>query len=148
MADRFDPPRNSDWQSLPMRPDIAGQYVHYSDLAAARAENKRLKRELEITHNSRNELAETWKDRAIKAEAERDEALALLADAYGAGTGGSVIEAHLAEAERDMRQRAADIAREAWRDGYDATPHILALPLKHADREGGAALAQGQKEGE
>ena len=50
-----------------------GASSYQFDLAAARAENKRLKRDLEITHNSRNELAETWKDRAIKAEAERDD---------------------------------------------------------------------------
>lgn len=43
MADRFDPPRDHDWKSLPMRPDIAGQYVRYSDLAAARSEIERLK---------------------------------------------------------------------------------------------------------
>ena len=44
MADRFDPPRDHDWKSLPMRPDIAGQYVRYSDLAAAQAEIERLDR--------------------------------------------------------------------------------------------------------
>ena len=45
MADRFDPPRNLYWKPLPMRPDIAGQYVRYSDLAAARAEIERLTKE-------------------------------------------------------------------------------------------------------
>lgn len=77
---------------------------------------------------------------------ERDEALALLADAYGAGTGGSVIEAHLADAERDMRQRAADSCLGLM-TAQSARKFILALPLKHADREARAALAQGQKEG-
>ena len=43
MADRFDPPRDHDWKSLPMRPDIAGQYVRHSDLSAARAEIERLR---------------------------------------------------------------------------------------------------------
>ena len=79
--------------------------------------------------------------RADRAEIERltkgrDEALALLADAYGAGTGGSVIEAHLAEAERDMRQRAADSCLGLM-TAQSARKFILALPLKHADREGG-----------
>ena len=125
MVERFDPPRDLDWKPLPMRPDIAGEYVRYSDLAAARAESERLKRELEITHNSRNELAETWKDRAIKAEAERDDARSMLADA-----------------ERDMRQRAADLCDCACMDGIGDQiraigDEILALPLKHADREGG-----------
>ena len=85
-------------------------------LAAARAENKRLKRDLEITHNSRNELAETWKDRAIKAEAERDEARSMLADT-----------------ERDMRQRAAELIPPG-----NLRQEVIALPLKHADREEGA----------
>ena len=74
-----------------------------------------------------------------KAVAERDDALAMLADA-----------------ERDMRQRAADACAgievdrwDKWRDGYDMLDQgasdgagdcvnaILALPLKHADREEG-----------
>ena len=44
MVDRFDPPRDLDWKPLPMRPDIAGQYARYSDLAKARAEIERLDR--------------------------------------------------------------------------------------------------------
>ena len=156
-----------------------------SDLAAARAEIERLKREVDVAasamvrNHNRAEKAETERDeaRAVLAEAEierltkerdeavieaasweeaarlmeveRDEALALLADAYGAGTGGSVIESRLAEAERDMRQRAADACRISPQDqaegdwgseGMDMSimlrKAILALPLKHADREG------------
>ena len=45
MVDRFVPPRDLDWKPLPMRPDIAGQYVRYSDLVAARAEIERLTKE-------------------------------------------------------------------------------------------------------
>ena len=41
MVEMFDPPRDLDWKPLPMRPDIAGQYVRYSDLTAARAEIER-----------------------------------------------------------------------------------------------------------
>ena len=64
---------------------------------------------------------------------ERDAALALLADAYGAGTGGSVIESLLADAERDMRQRAANTAKEYCDNGYGHIVNnaILALPLKY-----------------
>lgn len=114
-----------------------------ADLAAARAEIERLTKERDAQYEENvNRIA-----MQAKAEAERDEALALLADAYGAGTGGSVIEAHLADAERDMRQRAADYLQSAaddWRsDGHeheakkieDEIPGVLALPLKHADRK-------------
>ncbi|ARC37848.1 hypothetical protein A6J80_17175 [Paracoccus yeei] len=161
-----------------MEPDDQGDWVRYSDLAAARAEIERLKRELEITHNSRNELAETWKDRAIKAEAERDAALKeqdRLVKAWQAKHDYQVKQSKdhadyfdksqrrmhelvkerdealsmLADAERDMRQRVADYLQSAandWRsDGHehnakkieDEIPGVLALPLKHADREGG-----------
>lgn len=101
MADRFDPPRDPDWKSLPMRPDIAGQYVHYSDLAAARAEVERLTKErdeatstLELVNSNNLTLAAElagWKQAARQMEAERDEALAQVALAWiavGAGKGG------------------------------------------------------------
>ena len=104
-----------------------GASSYQFDLAAARAENKRLKRDLEITHNSRNELAETWKDRAIKAEAERDEARSMLADT-----------------ERDMRQRAADSCLGLM-TAQSARKFILALPLKHADRCTSHCIAERNK---
>ena len=133
-----------------MEPDDQGDWVRYSYLAIARAEIERLTAE----RNETAMLLSLHMKRAEKAEAERDEALALLADAYGAGTGGSVIEAHLADAERDMRQRAAKVARYYGAQpaplndgcgsvilkavyGPDVAKAILALPLKHADREGG-----------
>ena len=83
-----------------MEPDDQGDWVRYSDLAAALAENERLTKE-------------------------RDEAKSMLADA-----------------ERDMRQRAADLCDCACMDGIGDKiraigDEILALPLKHADREGG-----------
>lgn len=78
-----------------------------------------------------------------------------------------MLRSMLADAERDMRQRAADACAgievdrwDKWKDGADMLDQgasdgaeeclkaILALPLKHADREARAALAQGQKEGE
>lgn len=96
-------------------------------------------------------LLKTSYARIEKAEAERDEARILASDRLTvisiAAKERDDARSMLADAERDMRQRAADAAREAWRDGYDATPHIFALPLKHADRENDAAFAQGQKEG-
>ncbi|MTH33027.1 hypothetical protein GL279_00245 [Paracoccus limosus] len=57
--------------------------------------------------------------RAEKAEAERDEARSMLSNA-----------------ERDMRQRAADVCdRNDQVSGWVSRDAILALPLKHADRE-------------
>ena len=106
-----------------------------AEIYRLRAEIKRLKREVDVAASAmvRNH------NRAEKAEAERDEARAMLADA-----------------ERDMRQRAADacsgveVARwDKWKDGANMLDQgasdgagecvnaILSLPLKHADREGG-----------
>ena len=151
------------FQGAHSRSDLAAMIQKQNaDLAAARAEIERLKRDLEITHNSRNELAETWKDRAIKAEAERD---ALMADPLyiigvnhgwdeavendAAHPAARPIQSMLADAERDMRQRAAEVCdRNNQVSGWVSRDAILALPLKHADREGGSALAQGQKEGD
>lgn len=102
-----------------------------ADLAAARAEIERLTKERDAQYDENvHRIA-----MQAKAEAERDAARFMLADA-----------------ERDMRQRAADLCDCACMDGIgdeiraigDA---ILALPLKHADREDSGALAQGQKEG-
>ncbi|WP_191569167.1 hypothetical protein [Paracoccus yeei] len=107
----------AEWYDRQSKANLAAYVVKLeSDLAAARTEIERLTKE-------------------------RDEALALLADAYGAGTGGSVIEARLADAERDMRQRAADeavrIRDNSMVPNSEFHRRILALPLKHADREGG-----------
>ena len=139
--------------------------------AAARAEIERLTKELEhmtavkdIHQRKRHEYFE----RAEKAEAERDEAraehrftLGLLDKAMAERDEARASLRHmegferctcgpcaihgsamLADAERDMRKRAADLCDCACMDGIgdeiraigDA---ILALPLKHADREGG-----------
>lgn len=142
-----------------MEPDDQGDWVRLSDLAAARAEIERLTKERDHDALTREGILQKRINdllaRAEKAEAERDEARAerdaLMADPlYIIGVNHGWDEAvendvahpaarsMLADAERDMRQRAAKVAREAWRDGYDAAPHILALPLKHADREGGS----------
>mgnify|MGYP007121582530 CR=1 FL=1 len=122
-------------------------------LAAARAEIERLTKERDLSKELLRSCIQgnnVLRKKAQKAIAERDEARSMLADA-----------------ERDMRQRAADACAgievdrwDKWRDGYDMLDQgasdgagdcvnaILALPLKHADRENDAALAQGQKEGD
>ena len=63
MVERFDPPRDLDWEPLPMRPDIAGQYVRYSDLAAARAEIERLDRATRRSPAHDASLAVTHKEK-------------------------------------------------------------------------------------
>ena len=87
MVDRFDPPRDRDWKPLPMRPDIAGEYVRYSDLAKAHAEIERLKKECAAAWDKCEErrLAQA------KAEAERDEARAMLARADRAAPEGQPV---------------------------------------------------------
>ena len=65
MVERFDPPRDLDWKPLPMRPDIAGQYVRYSDLAAARAEIERLTKERD---EARAQVAAAYEVVAIRSE--------------------------------------------------------------------------------
>ena len=60
----------------------------------------------------------------------------------------AALRATLADAERGMRQRAADVCdRNDQVSGWVSRDAILALPLKHADRDNDAAFAQGQKEG-
>lgn len=136
-----------------------------ADLAAARAEAETAKKiaiAFSLDHEIMRKKAEVERDKALASiAAVRNEAVDWLAARLVDWWGKSNLESNeflaefitaakanipdaqaalhsmLADAERDMRQRAADTAREAWRDGYDATPHILALPLKHADREEG-----------
>lgn len=92
---------------------------------AARAEIERLTKEMDEARAGRR-FTLGLLDRTMT---ERDEARAMLADA-----------------ERDMRQRAADFVGQeartfpdnvAW-GVEDVAKAVLALPLKHADREGGA----------
>lgn len=108
--------------------DPWGRWVRYTDYDALAQQNAALQAEVE----RRQEDIFGWQARAVefaskaqKAEAERDEARATLADA-----------------ERDMRQRAAYELGHHLSDDADVTlcriwqERILALPLKHADREG------------
>ena len=122
---------------------VYDEYVPASDLAAARAENERLTKERDAQYDENvNRIA-----MQAKAEAERDEARASLRHMEGfdrCTCGPCAIHgtASLADAERDMRQRAADKCRQDYDAGNDLTGHqyadaILALPLKYADREGG-----------
>ena len=135
---------------------VYDEYVPASDLAAARAENERLTKERDAQYDENvNRIA-----MQAKAEAERDEARASLRHMEGfdrCTCGPCAIHgtASLADAERDMRQRAADACAgievdrwDKWKDGADMLDQgasdgaeeclkaILALPLKHADREG------------
>lgn len=99
-----------------------------ADLAAARAEIERLTKERDLSKELLRSCIQgnnVIRKKAQKAIAERDEARSTLADA-----------------ERDMRQRAADLCDCACMDGIGDKiraigDEILALPLKHADREGG-----------
>lgn len=75
-----------DWKPLPLRRDIAGQYAPYSDLTAARSEIERLTQTVE---NCRHDFRITL-ERAVKAEAERDEARALEAAAFEAAANASM----------------------------------------------------------
>ena len=131
-------------------PPVAQEPVTDADLAAARAENERLTKErdnLNKLEQSHREQANEQFHRANKAEAERDEARVGLRHMEGferCSCGPCAIHgsAMLADAERDMRQRAADLCDCACMDGIGDKiraigDEILALPLKHADREGG-----------
>ena len=113
-------------------PACQQEAVTESDLAAARAEIERLTKERDLSKELLRSCIQgnnVLRKKAQKAIAERDEARSMLADA-----------------ERDMRQRAADSCLGLM-TAQSARKFILALPLKHADREARAALAQGQKEG-
>ena len=93
-----------------------------SALAAARAEIERLTKERDLSKELLRSCIQgnnVLRKKAQKAIAERDEARSMLADA-----------------ERDMRQKAADSCLGLM-TAQSARKFILALPLKHADREGG-----------
>ena len=115
-------------------PACQQEAVTESDLAAARAEIERLTKE-------RDEAiikAASWESAARLMEAERDEALAENRFTLGL-LDRTMIErddarSMLADAERDMRQRAADSCLGLM-TAQSARKFILALPLKHADRE-------------
>ena len=112
-------------------------------LAAARAEIERLTKERDLSKELLRSCIQgnnVLRKKAQKAIAERDEARAEHRFTLG------LLDKAMAVAERDMRQRAADSCLGLM-TAQSARKFILALPLKHADREARAALAQGQKEG-
>ena len=114
-------------------PPCQKEAVTDAELAKARAEIERLTKERDLSKELLRSCIQgnnVLRKKAQKAIAERDEARSMLADA-----------------ERDMRQRAADSCLGLM-TAQSARKFILALPLKHADRENDAALAQGQKEGD
>ena len=93
MVEQFDP-RDFDWKPLPLRPDIAGQYVRYSELVAARSEIERLRSIIDNLHaveEKYREAANAEFHRVNRLQVdnerltkERDEARALEAAAYKA----------------------------------------------------------------
>ena len=99
--------------------DPKGKWAWAADLAAARAEIERLTKERDLSKELLRSCIQgnnVLRKKAQKAMAERDEALSMLADA-----------------ERDMRQRAAELIPPG-----NLRQEVIALPLKHADREEGA----------
>ena len=116
-----------EYQPLYAAPPHACQQeaVAEADLAAARAEIERLTKERDLSKELLRSCIQgnnVLRKKAQKAIAERDEERSMLADA-----------------ERDMRQRAAEVCdRNDQVSGWVSRDAILALPLKHADREGGA----------
>lgn len=115
---------------------------------AARAEIERLTKERDLSKKLLRSCIQgnnTLREKAQKAMAERDEARASLRHMEGfdcCTCGPCAIHGvtTLADAERDMRQRAADVCDCACMDGIGDKiraigDEILALPLKHADRE-------------
>ena len=108
-------------------PPAAQEPVTDADLAAARAEIERLttERDVAVSAMVRNH------QRAEKAETERDEARAEHRFTLG------LLDKSMADAERDMRQRAADVCdRNDQVSGWVSRDAILALPLKHAKGDG------------
>lgn len=105
-------------------PPAAQEPVTDADLAAARAEIERLTKERDLSKELLRSCIQgnnVLRKKAQKAIAERDEARSMLADA-----------------ERDMRQRAAEVCDlNDQVSGWVSRDAILALPLKHADREEG-----------
>ena len=100
-------------------------------VTAARAEIERLTKERDLSKELLRSCIQgnnVLRKKAQKAIAERDEARSMLADA-----------------ERDMRQRAANKVRNAAAAFYPYADEVvqaladdvLALPLKHADQEEG-----------
>lgn len=116
---------------------------------AARAEIERLTKERDLSKELLRSCIQgnnVLRKKAQKAIAERDEARAEHRFTLG------LLDKAMAVAERDMRQRAAEICRSvAPPKTYHRGDHtgsmqviaqkcaaaILALPLKHADQEGG-----------
>lgn len=140
-ADRAAPP-----------PACQQEAVTEADLAAARAEIERLTKERDEaiagSVAARDEAVDWLAARLVdwwgKSNFESNKFLAEFIPAAKSNTydAKAALQSMLADAERDMRQRAADKCRQDYDAGNDLTGHqyadaILALPLKYADREGG-----------
>lgn len=119
MVDRFDPHRDLDWKPLPMRSDIAGQYVRYSDLAEARAEIERLTKERD---EARAQVAAAFEAAARRTESEdveypsgvidmEGEELREILRALTPAHAKAAIESYGRAKELEGMQRAAEIIR-------------------------------------
>ena len=149
MVDRFDPPRDLDWKPLPMRSDIAGQYVRYSDLAEARAEIERLKRECEgFRHIAKGNwlAAEAEAQLRKEAEAERDKARAWVAMAFrmavnevakGPGFIDRIRELTAPDAQAALEAYGREKLREGMKRAVDLYPQGIAAILSEMEKEGG-----------
>ena len=115
--------------------DADGEWVRYSDLAAARAEIERLTKERD---EARAQVVGAFEAAASVAWADRESGLTVNTKirALTPDDAQAALQSMLADAERDMRQRAADSCLGLM-TAQSARKFILALPLKHADREEG-----------
>ena len=134
MVERFDQPRDLDWKPLPMRPDIAGQYVRYSDLAKARAENERLTKERDearakVKVSLQLAVNAVWDIQPQTCTANVAGTIGRAIRALTPADAQTALEAYGREKVREGMQRAADIAlchsddrprrySMDWNDGY------------------------------
>ena len=127
MVERFDPPRDVDWKPLPMRPDIAGQYVRYSDLAAARAEIERLTKERDEALAQVAFSQMEMRDKAAKLCEWHSETLVTTIKRLPVSIDTqAALEAYGREKVREGMQRAADLFPVGSRDGEAISSAILA----------------------
>lgn len=120
-------------------PACQQEAVTDADLAKARAENERLTKERDLSKELLRSCIQgnnVLRKKAQKAIAERDEARAEHRFTLG------LLDKAMADAEQDMRQRAADVCDCACVEGIGDKiraigDEILALPLKHGKSDNG-----------
>ena len=114
---------------------VYDEYVPASDLAAARAENERLTKERD---EARAQVVGAFEAAASVAWADRESGLTVNTKirALTPDDAQAALQSMLADAERDMRQRAADSCLGLM-TAQSARKFILALPLKHGKSDNG-----------